>query len=111
MELKARLPPLWLICHVSDIFFLNLVFFLNTSLLIVYLYVQFFFTGNFLDLSGHVIGHALSWKKNDLLKLRDVNVLENSCFFFSQKLNLTWPYVALNGNSENIFLALFAISF
>ena len=62
-----------------------------------------FFTGNFLDLSGHVIGHALSWKKNDLLSY-EMKHTRKLLFFFSQKLNLTsWPYVALNGDCENIF--------
>ena len=34
-------------------------------------------------------------------KLQDVNLLENSCFIF-QKLYLTWVYVILNGDFENV---------
>ena len=35
------------------------------------------------------------------LKLQDVNVLENSRFF-AQNLYLTWLYVVVNGDSENV---------
>ena len=46
-------------------FFLNLAFFLRTWLLNVYLYANFFFSDNLLDLSDQVIDHALNWKKHD----------------------------------------------
>ena len=56
-----------------------------------------FFSDISLDLSGHVIDHALR-----SFKLHDLNVLENSRFFFFKNLYLTWLYVVLNGDSESI---------
>ena len=42
-----------------------------------------------------------------IVKLQDVNVLENSRLLF-QNLYLTWAYVVLNGDSENV-LSFFII--
>ena len=44
-----------------------------------------------------------------IVKLQDVNVLENSRLLF-QNLYLTWAYVVLNGDSENV-LSFFIISY
>ena len=46
-------------------YFLNLVFFLKYWPLIVCFYVKWFFSDKLLDLSGHVIVHALNSKKYD----------------------------------------------
>ena len=51
-------------------FFLNLVFFLKRWPLIAYLYAKWFFSDNLLDLRGHVIDHALNWKKYDHLSYK-----------------------------------------
>ena len=51
-------------------FFLNLVFFLKPWPLITYLYAKWFSAENLLDLSGHVIDHALNWKKYDHLSYK-----------------------------------------
>ena len=83
-------------------FFLNLVFFLKSWLLIVYFYVKWFFFWQFTRLEW-----SRDWPRPKLreirsFKLQDVNVLENSRFFFIQNLYLSWLYVVLNGDSENI---------
>ena len=69
----------------------------------MFIYMQKdFFSDSLLELTSHVIDFALNWKKYMWsFKLQDVNRLEN-CRFVFQNLNLSWLYVFLSGDSENI---------
>ena len=106
IDLQARIPESRFCQIRTDLhvifwtFFLNLVFFLKPWPLIVYLYAKWFFSDNLLDLNGHVIDHCPKLQEIWSFNLQDVNVLENSPFFF-QSLYLTWLYVFLNGDFEN----------
>ena len=63
---------------------------------------KIFFSDSLLELSSHVIDFALNWNKYMWsFKLQEVNRLEN-CRFVFQSLNLSWLYVFLSGDSENI---------
>ena len=68
----------------------------------MFIYMQFFFSDNLLDLSDHVVDHALNWKKYDHSSYKMKTYYKtDSCLFF-QNLYPTWVYVALNEDSENV---------
>ena len=92
------------------IIFFNLVFFLKSWLLIVYFYAKWFFFWKFTRLKWS--RHSLRPKLREIrsFKLQDVNVVQNS-HFFVQNLYLTWLYVILIGDSENVLFFCYYFQF
>ena len=89
-----------LTCYVLNIF-RNLFFFLKPWPLIVCLYATWLFFWEFTRLKWSLDLLCPKLKEISPFKLQDVNVLENSRYFF-QNLYLAWLYVVLNGESENV---------
>ena len=84
-------------------FLSNLVFFIESWLLINHFHVKYFFFWQFTRLMWSCDWPCPKLKEIWSFKLQQFNGLENTRFTF-QNLNLTWTYVVLNWDSENVLL-------